>query len=81
VFSLFTIFHRLETLKLIVKVAYWALFTLIGLGVLAFLANLVFGEARAVVFWYGVVAALLQLGIIGTVFAASQRLQDYEDIT
>lgn len=80
VFKLFTIFHRLELLKLVVKVAYWLLFMLIGFGVVALLVNLVFDETRAIVFWYSVGAVLLELGVIGAVFAASQRLDQYEDI-
>ena len=81
VFKLFTIFHRLEVLKLAVKAAYWLLFALISLGFLAFLVNLVFDEARAIVFWCGVVAVLMELGVAAGVHAASQRLGQYEDIT
>jgi len=80
VFKLFAILHRLETLKLVVKVAYWLLYTFIGFGLVAFLANLVLDEGRAVVFWYGVGAVLLELALVGAVFAASQRLDQYEEI-
>ena len=81
VFNLFAIFHRLEVLKLGVRLAYWLLYTLIVLGVLALLVNLVFDEGRAFVLWYAVGAVLLELVVIGAVFAASQRLEQYEDIT
>jgi hypothetical protein len=81
VFKLFAIFHRLEILKLVVKVAYWMLFTLIGLGILALLVNVLFDELRVVVLWYGVGAVVLELGLIAVVFAASQRLEQYEDVT
>ena len=79
VFKLVTFFHRLEILKLVVTRAYWLLFTLIGLGVIAFLVSLLFDEARPVVFWYGVVAVLSEFEVIGVVFSASQRLEQYEE--
>ena len=80
-FKLFVIFHRLELLKLVVRCAYWALFALIALGVLGFLCNLLFDETRQVVLWYGVVAVLIELSVIGVVFATSQKLEQYEDVT
>jgi hypothetical protein len=77
---LFVMLNRLELLKLVVKWAYWVLYMLISLGIIAFLVNTVFDEVRAVVFWYGVGAVLVELAVIGAVFAASQKLGDYEDV-
>ena len=79
VFKLVTLFHRLEVLKLVVKAAYWFLFMLIGLGVIAFLVNLFFDAARPVVLWYATVAVILEIVAIGVVRSESQRLEQYEE--
>ena len=79
-FKGFVTFNRLDLLKLRVRWAYWLLFIIIALGVVAFLTVLVFEEARAVVFWYSAAAVLLELGDIGVLFVASQKLEQYEDV-
>lgn len=81
VFRLFTVFHRLEVLKLIAKTAHYVLFCTIALGLAGLIAMLVSDKSHPYVFWGAVAVVVVQLLTILVVLLASGKLEQYEDVT
>lgn len=80
-FRVFTVFHRLDTLKLVVRCAYWFLLVTIIAGILGFLAACVFAQARNYVFLGGLVLIIAQVMIVVAILVVSNKLETYEDVT
>jgi hypothetical protein len=80
-FRLFTVFHRLDTLRLSVRAIYTGLLVSIFLAVLGALASIIWVDLRPWILMGGVALVVLQLGLIGTLYWASWKLDTYEDVT
>ena len=80
-FRLFTIFHRLEVLKLFVRLGYLTLFCTIAGGIGAAVLSALAEPTRVYVLWYGIAAVTVQVVVILAVYLASCKLGQYEDVT
>lgn len=80
-FRLFTIFHRLEALRLAVRVAYTGLLVTVTLGILGALVSWVWGEVRPWIFVGGIVLVVAQIALVGLLYWSSCKLETYEDVT
>ncbi|MGD8451461.1 MAG: hypothetical protein PVJ57_06550 [Phycisphaerae bacterium] len=80
-FRLFAIFHRLETLRLVVRSAYTALLGTIILGAGGALASWLWIDARPWALPAGIILLSAQTGLVVLLYWASCRLETYEEIT
>jgi hypothetical protein len=81
IFRVFTVFHRLETLGLIVRIAYGVLFVTIALGLLGALGAAAFTSARSYAFVAGVALVIVQFLTVAVIMIASNKLEVYEDVS
>lgn len=79
-FRLFTVFHRLEMLKTLVRTAYTGLLVTVSLGIVGALIAWLWSDARAWVLSIAIVLACVQIAFIGFLYWSSCRLETYEDL-
>jgi len=80
-FRLFTIFHRLETLRLVVRSAYTVLLATVCLAIIGALVSWLWVDARSWSLIFGIGLIVAQVGFVGLLYWSSSRLETYEDVT
>lgn len=80
-FRLFMIFHRLETLRLVIRVAYVGLLVTVCLAVFGALLSWLWGDARPWLVFFGIGLIVVQVSFVGLLYWSSCRMEMYEDVT
>ncbi len=80
-FRLFTIFHRLETVRLAVRSAYTVLLATVCLAIVGALLSWLWVDARSWLLIFGVALIVAQVGFVALLYWSSSRLETYEDVT
>ncbi|HUW83214.1 MAG TPA: hypothetical protein VMZ31_10500 [Phycisphaerae bacterium] len=80
-FRLFTVFHHLELLKRVVRLAYTGLLITVCIGIVGALLAWLQIQARTWVLMVGIVLVVVQIALIALLYWSSCRLETYEDVT
>lgn len=80
-FRLFSIFHRVEFIRLIVRVSYWIIYAAVAIALAAAIVASMFDAPRKYILWIAIVLILIELIIVAVVYFANEQLEGYEETT
>lgn len=81
VFRLFTVFHRLETIRLCFAIANTGLLVAVSAGVLGAFCAWLWSDSRTCVLVGGVAVVVVQMVLVCLIYWCSCKLESYEDTT